>query len=330
MPPRFKDHHKSSYYKEDSTSLIDSVERLCGQANGTMTVGFSQEDEKLAERVGGGGVCYALVKGWLSRISRGNRGADTYAALPVRADVDSDLFKSVLRDQLISYAIIHRANNYSALRDANPWSGFKAENVAEANKNASQKRDHIASADLDFVAFRGTASDFAVDADNQSVLCGKFAFRPVDFKADGNRERYITYVRQHMEGGKPVLQGITSRSWLYVEHEVPLASLDSDGKVTEVRTKEQTETDFRKRISGAIAYFAQTLKSSYVLIGGGTWKPAHAVGFYVSGSYAMFFDPNFGVFEWDVDNGWSHLSKFVANLAEVYEWGNLLFVGFGN
>ena len=102
MPPRFKDHHKSSYYSAETTAMIDKVERLCGQSNGTMTVGFSQAEERLADRVGGGGVCYALVKGWLAELSRGRRGAETYAVLPVRADAETRLFKSVLRDQLNS------------------------------------------------------------------------------------------------------------------------------------------------------------------------------------------------------------------------------------
>jgi hypothetical protein len=330
LPPRFKDHHKSSYYDGETTVLIDKIERLCGQANGTMTLGFSQSAENLADRVGGGGVCYALVKGWLSHLSRGNRGAESYAVLPVRADAESDLFKSVLRDQLISYALIHRANNYSAVRDANPWSGFKAENIAHANGHASAQRDHITSTDLDFVAFMGTAGDFAVDSENQGILCSEFCFRKADFKAEGHRERYITYVRQHMEGGSPVLRGVTSRSWLFIEREVALSSMDSEGKTTVIRTDEQARTEFRRRIRGAIAYFAKTLTNSYVMIGGGTWKPDHAVAFHVSGNYAMFFDPNFGVFEWDLENSWSRLADFVSNLADAYEWGSLLAVGFGN
>jgi hypothetical protein len=44
----------------------------------------------------------------------------------------------------------------------------------------------------------------------------------------------------------------------------------------------------------------------------------------------MFFDPNFGVFEWDLENSWSRLADFVGNLAEAYDWGSLLVVGFGN
>lgn len=330
MPPRFKDHHKSSYYSAETTAMIDKVERLCGQSNGTMTVGFSQAEERLADRVGGGGVCYALVKGWLAELSRGRRGAETYAVLPVRADAETRLFKSVLRDQLISYAIIHRCNNYSAMRDANPFSGFKQENVTEANRNASHQRDHITTADLDFVSFMGTASDFAVDSDNQTVLCGEFSFRADDFKADGTRERYVTYVRQHMEGGTPALRSVSARSWLFVEQEVALSSIDSDGNTEVIRTAEQAKAAFRRRIRGATAYFANTLERAYVFIGGGTSKPEHAVGFFVSGRTAMFFDPNFGVFEWDTDRAWSRLSDFVSDLAEIYEWGNLVFVGFGN
>jgi hypothetical protein len=133
-----------------------------------------------------------------------------------------------------------------------------------------------------------------------------------------------------MEGGSPSLRGVTSRSWLFIELEVPLSSMDHEGKITEVRSEEQVITEFRRRIRGAVAYFAKTLTNSYVMIGGGTWKPDHAVGFHVSGNYAMFFDPNFGVFEWDLENACSRLADFVGNLAEAYEWGSLLVVGFGN